>query len=118
VAAPLALALGLCQSSARAADPDPWWGPDKAFHFGFSAALASGGYGLGALASEDYGPRIALGSSIALAAGASKELLDLAGLGDPSFRDLAWDVVGTAVGIGITLSIDLAVRGAHPGAAR
>lgn len=116
MAVPLALAVALGSRSAKAADPDPWWGPDKALHFGASAALAAGGYGLGALAFEDYAPRLALGASVALAAGATKEILDVAGLGDPSFRDLAWDVLGTAVGIGITLSIDFAIRGARPAA--
>ena len=47
---------------------------------------------------------------LSLAVGASKELFDLAGFGDPSWKDLTWDVVGTAVGVGIAVTLDLAFR--------
>ncbi len=47
-AAPLAVALTLLAGSAHAADPDPWVGPDKAFHFSASAAAAMAGYGASA----------------------------------------------------------------------
>ena len=92
------------------ADPDPWLAPDKALHFGASAAIAGGGYAFGALLFEDYAPRVGLGIGLALTAGVTKEALDAAGLGRPSFRDLAWDVLGTAVGAGIALAIDAAIR--------
>ena len=108
--------------SARAparVDPDPWWGPDKALHFGATAALAAGGYVAGALAFDDYLGPAALGSGLALGAGIAKELLDLAGIGDPSWKDLTWDLIGTAAGVGVALSIHVAVRETSaPAAAR
>lgn len=102
---------------ARAADPpdpDPWFGRDKGLHFAVSAGLAVGGYGFGALAVDDVAARVAIGASIALGAGVAKEILDAAGFGDPSFRDLAWDLAGTAVGIGFAVTFDLALRQPAP----
>jgi hypothetical protein len=34
-----------------------------------------------------------------MGAGVAKELWDLSGRGDPSWKDLAWDGVGTAAGL-------------------
>ena len=103
------------------ADPDPWFGPDKALHFGVSAAIAGGGYAVASPFFDEYGARAGLGAGLALTAGLTKEALDAAGLGRPSWRDVAWDVFGTAVGIGISLTIDYCVRSAsspEPAAAR
>jgi putative lipoprotein len=110
-AALLLLAPAVGRADPPAADPDPWLGPDKALHFGVSAAIAGGGYALAAPFFDDYGARAGLGAGLALSAGMTKEALDAAGLGHPSWRDVAWDVLGTAVGIGISLTIDYAVRG-------
>lgn len=90
--------------------PDPWWGTDKAMHFAATAVIASGGYVVGAVAFDDYLGAAALGSGLALGAGIGKELLDLAGIGDPSWKDLTWDLIGTAVGVGVALSIHVAAR--------
>jgi hypothetical protein len=41
----------------------------------------------------------------------------MAGLGNPSWRDFTWDVVGTVVGLGLAWTLDMAVRGTghdHP----
>jgi putative lipoprotein len=88
---------------------DPWWGPDKALHFGVSAGLAAGGYALGALVFEPPWQRALAGASLSLSAGIAKEVFDAAGSGDASFKDLAWDGLGTGVGIGAALLIDLAL---------
>ena len=115
-ALPIAVTLvTLTSASARA--EDSWWGADKALHFGATASIAGGGYALGALAWDGYAPRIALGTGLGLGAGIGKEVLDAAGLGDPSWKDLTWDLIGTAVGVGISVSIDLAIRGPSPAAA-
>ena len=53
--------------------------------------------------------RATAGASFSLSLGIGKEAYDAAGGGDPSFRDFTWDVIGTAVGVGIALLIDLAV---------
>lgn len=87
-------------------DPDPWFAPDKALHFSFSAGLAGLGYGGAALMTEDRGLRVAVGAGLALSAGIAKELADLAGLGHPSWKDLAWDVAGTAVGLLVSWLLD------------
>jgi putative lipoprotein len=96
----------------RVAQADSWLGPDKALHFGVSAGLAGGAYGVGSLVLEPRWARIAAGASVSLAAGAAKELYDLAGYGNPSWKDFAWDVLGTAFGIGVALLVDYAVTGA------
>ena len=117
-----ALALGtVWASSMRQAaaagpakvDPDPWFGRDKAMHFGACAGISMVSYGLTALASNDVRMRFIFGAGAGIAAGGGKELLDMTGSGDPSWRDFAWDVAGTVVGVGIAITIDLAVRGFH-----
>lgn len=103
--------------SARAADPDPWLGKDKALHFAASATIAAGGYTVGAFVFDARGHAIILGASLALAAGIAKETLDLTGVGDPSWRDLTWDGIGTIAGVASAWAVDLLVRGVserHP----
>ena len=54
---------------------------------------------------------------MALGAGIAKELADLSGLGDPSWRDLTWDAIGTATALAVSWSSDLLIRGVsweHP----
>lgn len=84
-----------------------------------TTAIAAGGYAGGALAGGDYLSAAALGSGLAIGAGIAKEMLDLAGLGHPSWKDFTWDLIGTATGIGVALSIHLAVHEpSTPSAAR
>jgi putative lipoprotein len=121
MAKPWAIAVAaltlLSSAPARAADPDPWFGRDKALHFGASVVIAAGGYGAGAIAFDARSHALLLGGGLALVAGIGKETLDLAGFGDPSWRDLTWDVIGTVAGLAVAWSVDLVVRGAsdrHP----
>lgn len=102
----------------RAPAPEAWVGTDKALHFTAAAALAGGGYALGALGLDAAPGRLAVGAGLAFSAGAAKEALDAAGLGTPSWRDLAWDVAGIAFGLLLSASIDYAARPAWFGAAR
>jgi hypothetical protein len=44
--------------------------------------------------------------------GAAKEGLDLAGLGTPSWTDFAWDAIGAAVGVLLSLGVDIGVSAA------
>ncbi len=107
--------------AARASDPDPWFGRDKALHFGVSGAIAAGGYAAGAALFDARGHALLFGGGVALAAGVGKEVLDAAGFGDPSFKDLAWDIAGTAVGLALAWSVDALVRGVdaeHPALVR
>lgn len=118
IIASMVLAAPPARAQAAPADPDPWLGPDKALHFGASAVIAGGGYAVGVLAFDDYLGPVLLGTGLALGAGAAKETLDAAGLGHPSFRDLTWDVLGTAVGIGISLVVHAALGGPRAAPAR
>jgi putative lipoprotein len=109
-AAVAVLAIGLWPKSASA-ESDPWWGRDKALHFGVSAGLAGGGYAISSLVFDQRWQRATAGATFALTLGAGKELYDLSGAGDASFKDFAWDVAGTAVGTGVALVIDVLIAG-------
>jgi len=102
---------------AQSADPDPWFAKDKALHFGISAGIASVVYAGSATQFDARWPSLVIGGSVTIAIGAGKELWDLSGHGDPSWRDFTWDVIGTVVGLGLAWGIDLLVRGVgdrHP----
>jgi uncharacterized protein YfiM (DUF2279 family) len=103
--APVLLAA-LLSGPAAAQERDPWLGPDKALHFSLSAALAGGGYALGAALFEEVPPRLAMGAGLALGLGIAKELYDLTGAGTPSWKDLTWDAIGVATGLAIAWAID------------
>ncbi len=115
-AAAITLSAVLLVPRAAAAEDD-FWGRDKALHFGVSVALASGTYALSASFFEARYPPLLLGAGVSLGLGIGKELADLAGLGDPSWKDLAWDVIGTVTGLAVAYTLDLAIRGVsreHP----
>jgi len=118
LAAALGMSVGLATTAfaegAAAADPDPWLGPDKALHFGVSVALGGGGYALSALFLEHPWQRALAGSGFSLTLGAGKELYDLSGHGDASWKDFTWDVAGTAVGVGVALLVDAIASGDRP----
>ena len=103
----------LC-GAAYADDADPWISRDKAFHFDVSAGIAAAGYGVSAAWLVDARWKaLAIGGGVALAAGAGKEIVDATGLfgGDPSWKDFAWDALGTAVGLAIAWGVDLLLGG-------
>jgi putative lipoprotein len=104
--APVALALVLASTPAAASDSDPWFGPDKAVHFGVSVGLSAGGYAAVSPWLESRSERALAGSAFSLTLGAGKELWDLTGHGDPSWRDFTWDVLGTAVGVALAAGVD------------
>jgi putative lipoprotein len=101
----------LSPALAHAEEPDPFWGPDKALHFTASGAIAGGGYAVGTAMWAERWKAFALGGAAAIGAGALKEGLDAAGLGDPSWKDFAWDVIGAACGLGVAFAIDVGVHG-------
>jgi putative lipoprotein len=105
IALSLLLVLWLRPGISRA-DPDPWLGRDKALHFSFSAAIAVGGYGATALLGDDTRWRVWGGAGAAILAGVGKEVVDIHGPGDASFKDLTWDLIGTATGVGVAWLID------------
>lgn len=106
-------------ATARASDPDPWLGRDKALHFSACAVISAGGYGAAALVSDDARVRVGVGLGAGLAAGAAKEIWDSTGRGDASARDLVWDAVGTVTGVAVAALVDWAIgRLSTGGAAR
>jgi putative lipoprotein len=107
------------RAPARAQDADPWFGRDKALHFSVSAALATATYAGAAFVTDDRRTRAASAFALALAAGVAKEVWDLAGPGDASWRDLTWDVVGATTGVLLAYAIDWAIgRRRSPAPAR
>jgi len=117
-AAGAALAALLVLSAAAPAqaeppDPDPWIARDKALHFGVAAAITGGGYALCTLVADDVLARSLVGVGYAVSAISLKEAIDWAGYGHPSLKDVVWGFAGTAVGLGVSISIDLAVRSAQ-----
>lgn len=116
----LLAALVLCWSllgtgTAHAADDDPWFGHDKTLHFTVSVGLGAGGYAGSALLFDEYWVRALSGAAFSLSMGVAKEVHDATGAGDPSWKDLTWDLVGTSVGVGLAFLVDLAIRGEpHP----
>ena len=107
--APITLALAMAARPAAASDPDPWFGPDKALHFGVSAGLAAGGYAAVSPWLEGRGEKALVGGAFSLTLGAGKELWDMTGHGDPSWRDFTWDALGTAVGLALAVGVDALV---------
>ena len=77
---------------------DRWGGPDKALHFGVSAPLGAIGAGF-APKDAGTGQRLLYGAAIGALPGLAKELADARRPGgDPSARDMAFNVLGAAVG--------------------
>jgi putative lipoprotein len=107
----IAVSVVCCTSALRVrADDDPWLGRDKALHFGVSSAIASGSYAGTALLLDPPWQRALVAAGFTLSVGAGKELYDATGHGDASWRDFTWDALGCAVGVGVALLIDLALR--------
>lgn len=118
-AAAVALISLLASSPAVAADPDPdpWLSTDKTLHFGVSAGIAVTGYAASTAVFDARGHALLVAGGVTLAAGAGKEVLDLAGFGTPSWKDFVADVAGMLVGLAVAWSVDLVVRGVserHP----
>lgn len=105
--APLIAWILLLATPAAAEQSDPWWGRDKALHFGVSAGLAAGGYAASSLVLDERWQRASAGAGFSLTLGAGKEAYDAAGYGHPSAKDFAWDVAGAAVGTAIALLVDV-----------
>jgi putative lipoprotein len=114
VALASALISSLVSGSARASDTDPWFGPDKAVHCGVSVVLAAGGYAASSIWLDSRNERALAGGAFSLTLGAGKELWDLSGHGDPSWRDFTWDVIGTAAGVALAVGVDALTSSKEP----
>jgi putative lipoprotein len=95
---------------ADSANTDPWFGRDKLIHFASSGSLAVVGYAGASMLTENRPARLGAGATLALGAGVAKELWDLDGHGDASWRDLSWDLIGAATGLLVSVGVDWAVH--------
>jgi putative lipoprotein len=105
-----ATATPLGAARAETGDADPWWGPDKLLHFSAAGSLAIVGYAGTSMATENRPARAAVGATLAVGAGAAKELWDLDGHGDASWRDLTWDIIGATAGVLVSLAVDWSIH--------
>lgn len=103
----LLLFVGTGVSKGHAQEVDPWWGRDKAAHVTVSVGLSALTYGLVRSQTDRRELAAASGLGVSILAGAAKEALDLAGVGNPSWRDFAWDAIGAALGVLVSLGVDL-----------
>ena len=80
---------------------DKWTGKDKVLHIAASSGLTIGSYGLlRAYSGYNMGRRTAIAGAVGLGAGLLKEGLDMIfNTGEPSYKDLTMDVIGTATGL-------------------
>jgi putative lipoprotein len=109
--------LALLFFSKESAADDAWLGRDKFDHFVVSSSVAAETYLVAAAHVDARGWALVIAGGVSLALGGAKEGWDLLGHGDPSWRDVAWDVIGSTAGFGIAWGLDLAIRGvddAHP----
>ena len=79
-------------------------------HFEATASLAIVGYAVAAMVTTDRPTRVGAGAALALGAGIGKELWDLDGRGDASWRDLTWDLIGATTGVLLAAAIDWSIH--------
>jgi len=106
--------LGAVAGPRAAHAEEALWGPDKALHLGVGVVIGGGGYALAAPVLDARWQRAAVGGAAVVGAGLAKEGWDALGHGDPSGVDLAWDLAGGALGVGLALAVDRLVRGPRP----
>ena len=68
--------------------------------------VAGDSYAGASLFTKREATRASAGATLALAAGAAKEVYDRYSGGDASLRDLTWDVVGAATGTVLSWLVD------------
>lgn len=100
------LSVLLAGRPAQGASGDEWLGADKAKHFGVTLGLAGLGYGGGALLFDSPRARLLSGAALGMGVGLGKELYDLGRGSRFSFKDLAWDAVGTTTGLALSWLIE------------
>lgn len=92
--------------SALPAPPgDRWIAEDKARHFAMSFAATSMTYGAARVVLEPE-PARTTAAGVAVLLGIGKELFDVHRGGPFSFKDLAWDAAGVALGYTFVQRID------------
>lgn len=107
----LVILLGLSHSAgAQQERPlDNWSGFDKALHFSASTALSAGSYGIFALVFDEPWQRAIGASTLTLTIGTLKEIADMTNGSIFSYHDMAYNIFGTMLGIGIALGADYTI---------
>ncbi|MCK6587870.1 MAG: hypothetical protein HUU21_26600 [Polyangiaceae bacterium] len=113
-AVPVALAalLALSAAPARAEPPgdESAFSVDEGLHFGVAMAVTMGGYGLCALVAPDMVSRSITGAGFGMGGVFFKEAADYAGFGPPSGKDVLVGLSGVAIGLGLSLTIDIIIE--------
>lgn len=91
-------------AAALPAPADRWLAEDKARHFAMSFAVTGMAYGAARVGLEPS-PARAAAVGMAVALGIGKEVADVRGGGPFSFKDLAWDAAGVALGYALVQRI-------------
>ena len=101
---PASLAPALADTLDRPPPRDDWFGRDKAMHAGASLGITLGAALVASVATDlEREAAIPLAAGLALGAGLGKEVADASRDRNPlfSWRDLASDAVGVAVGVAL-----------------
>ena len=100
----------LLWSAQARAEADAWWAYDKGEHWIATTSISALGAELPRFWVESRVVRLGIGFGAAVVIGAAKELLDLTGFGDPSWKDFTWDLIGGATGALISLGVEWLVE--------
>ena len=98
-------------------DPYTLTAPSLAIAACAASLLGAGGYAASSAWLGSRTERALAGGAFSLTVGAGKELWDLSGHGDPSWRDFTWDVIGTAAGVALAAGVDALTSSKQPRAA-
>ena len=85
---------------------DPWFGRDKLLHFTASMLIQSTAHTVFRSRGADFYQASVGAGLVTATAGIGKELWDMQGHGDASFRDLTWDAIGGASGAVLMRQLD------------
>ena len=99
--------LGVAGCATVPVEQDPWFGADKAKHFGISAGIAGVATLAGAHNGWEDGEIFVPAIGLTFAVGAGKEAYDARIKGTFwSWRDLTWGVLGGLAGYGIAQAVE------------
>jgi putative lipoprotein len=99
--------LCVCFHSSRvqAAD-DLWWAKDKQKHLLVSSGAAFATYIWLGHSGLESTSRAGVAALVVLGVGALKEARDALGYGHASWKDMTWNVIGTAVGLVVAWAVE------------
>jgi len=99
----LCCALGPMKAQAQS---DAWWGKDKQKHLLVSLSVSAATYVWLGHSGVESSLRMGVTTLLVLSAGALKEARDAMGYGHPSWKDMTWNVIGTAVGLVVAYVVE------------